>query len=391
METKLIMSKLLSVMLSALLLLTGCGASEAAEASKTSEEPILASEAAKDMGIGISLGNTMEAYVSENCEKITYTWIPTKGNNTPSDYETCWGAPVTTSEMIKGMKDSGFDTLRIPVFWGNMMEDDGKWDINEQYLARVKEIVDMALDNDMYVVVNCHHFDEFIIRRHTDKECEEIFTHIWEQIANYFKDYSYKLIFEGYNEYLGGNRFDENGELKELSKADAYAMTNLLNQTFVDAVRSTGGNNSERILIASGYWTNIDNTTSSEFVMPTDTVTDRLMVSVHYVDNSMYWSNNIGNKAWRDYIDDQCAKLTKAFSEKNIPVFIGETTSNYPASNFASDAGMIESSECLSYLLNKIHDCGFVPVLWDANVFYSKYTCSIPDEDNAKVIENYGK
>lgn len=383
-------TKFLSVLLSAALLFTGCSSS--ASTSSADAEPITAPQAAKSMGVGLNLGNTMESYVSTNCEKITYEWIPTKGNNTPSDYETCWGAPVTTAEMIKGVKDSGFDTLRIPVFWGNMMENDGEWNINEQYLARVKEIVDMALESDLYVVINCHHFDEFIIRRHTNEECEEIFTHIWEQIAEYFKDYPYTLFFEGFNEYLGGNRFDESGELKELSKDDAYAMTNLLNQTFVNAVRDTGGNNAERVLIVSGYWTNIDNTTSDEFIIPTDTISDRLMVSVHYVDNSMYWTNNIGGQEWRDYIDDQCSKLTKAFGEKNIPVFIGETTANYPTSNFASNADMTESSECLEYLLNKIHECGFVPVLWDtAGGFYDRNSYKISDESNAAVIENYGK
>ena len=115
----------------------------------------------------------------------------------------------------------------------------------------------------MYTVIIIHHFDEFVIRRNSTEKFAEIFTRLRTQIAEYFKDYPYTVMFEGYNEYLGGNQFDESGKLIELSEAEGFRMTNTLNQTFVDAVRATGGNNSERVLIVSGYWTNIDNYNSS--------------------------------------------------------------------------------------------------------------------------------
>ena len=224
------------------------------------------------------------------------------------------GADVTTQEIIDGMKAEGFNTVRIPVFWGNMMENDNTYTINKEYLKRVKEIVDYCEKAGVYSVINIHHFDEFIIRRNDLDKCKEIFTHLWTQIAEYFADYPYTLVFEGYNEYLGGNQFDSSGNLKEQSETNAYKMTNTLNQAFVDAVRGTGGYNAQRVLIVSGYWTNIDKTTSSRFQMPEDMVNDRLMVSVHYVDNSMYWSNKIGGEEWLKYIDSQCAELKKGFS-----------------------------------------------------------------------------
>ena len=88
-------------------------------------EPPTAQEVAKNMGIGLNLGNTMEAYDATDCEKITYEWIPKVGSNSPFDYEQRWGALVTVQEIIDGIKADGFDTVRIPVFWGNMiaMED----------------------------------------------------------------------------------------------------------------------------------------------------------------------------------------------------------------------------------------------------------------------------
>ena len=356
-------------------------------------EPVIfptANEVAKDMGLGISLGNTMEAYEATDCEKITFEWIPVVGNNTPKDYEVCWECVETTQEVISGMKAAGFNTVRIPVFWGNMMANDGTWTINADYIARVKEIVDYCQNAGVYTVINIHHFDEFIIRRNDIDECERIFTHLWTQIAEYFKDYGPTLVFEGYNEYLGGNQFNDKGELVEVSKSDGYKMTNTMNQCFVDAVRKTGGNNAERVLIVSGYWTNIDLTTDSKFKMPTDSVADRLMVSVHYVDNNMYWWNKIGGQEWLNYIDDQCGKLKKAFIDKGIPVFMGETTSNYPKNNMDSSVKTKKTStDCLKVVLERLLDEGFVPVLWDTNShFYSRTEYKIVNPDDAALIKD---
>lgn len=381
------MKKIICLCLCAVMTLTaGCGSEKSKDKSKE-EKIITASEAADKMDLGINLGNTMEAYYATDCEKVSYKWMNTVGDNTPKDYETFWGAVETNQEVIDGMKDSGFNTVRIPVFWGNMMENDGSYTINKDYIERVGEIVDYCNKADMYTVINIHHFDEFIIRRNSLEDCEKIFFDLWTQIAEYFKDYPYTVIFEGYNEYLGGNQFDESGNLVELNKADGYKMTNSLNQTFVDAVRATGGKNAERVLIASGYWTNIDLTTADDFVMPKDTVEDRLMVSVHYVDNAMYWTNQIGDDKWLDYIDSQCALLKSAFTDKGIPVFVGETTSIYPQSNFSPSARYTDTSECLEIVLQKLTDNGFIPVLWDVNDnFYSRTEYKIKSEGDQKVI-----
>lgn len=374
--------KILSLTLSAIIVLGCSGCASASAASLTAQD------VASRMGIGLNLGNTMEASNSTNCEKITYEWIPVVGNNTPKNYETYWGAVETTQEVIDGIKAEGFNTVRIPVFWGNMMKNDGTYTIDPAYIGRVKEIVDYCQKDGLYTVVNIHHFDEFIIRRNSVEDCEKIFTRLWTQIAEYFKDYPYTLVFEGYNEYLGGNQFDENGKLVELSKAEGYRLTNALNQAFVDAVRKTGGNNSERVLIVSGYWTNIDNTTAPDFVMPEDTASDRLMVSVHYVDNAMYWSKKIGGQEWLDYTDAQIELLDKAFLSKNIPVFMGETSAGYPDSNFDQNAIHKDTSECLEIVLDKLTDKGIVPVIWDVNdIFYSRTEYRIKSDSDRKVIK----
>ena len=147
---------------------SGCSSSgKAAPGAKEWTEPPTAQQVAEDMRLGLNLGNTMEAYDATDCEKITFEWIPEIGENTPSDYEQYWGAEITTQEIIDGIKNSGFNTVRIPVFWGNMMKNDGNWDIDPDYIARVKEIVDYCQNANLYAVINIHHFDEFIIRRNT--------------------------------------------------------------------------------------------------------------------------------------------------------------------------------------------------------------------------------
>lgn len=371
-----------AILAASMIISAGCSTVKPAD-----EGAMTATQMAQEMGIGLNLGNTMDAYNSGGCETIDYTWIPECGSNTPYDYERQWGAPITTQECIDGVKAAGFDTIRIPVFWGNMMVNDGTYTIHPDYMARVREIVDYAQNAGLYTVINIHHFDEFIIRRNSLEDCEKIFTNLWTQIAEEFIDYPYTLVFEGYNEYLGGSQFDESGKLVDPERVEAYRIANTLNQTFVDAVRATGGNNSERVLIVSGYWTNIDLTTSEEFIVPEDKVSDRLMVSVHYVDNAVYWSNKIGGQDWLDYIDNQCELLKTAFTDKGIPVFLGETTGIYPYSNLADDAIYTDSTECLEIVLNKLNEYGFVPVLWDtSNNFYSRSACVIKDEADRALI-----
>ena len=167
-------------------------------------------------------------------------------------------------------------------------------------------------------------------------------------------------------------------------------MTNALNQTFVDAVRASGGNNSERTLIISGYWTNIDLTTDDQFIIPADTARNKLMVSVHYVDNTMYWNNNIGGQKWIDYIDSQCALLTKAFLRQRI--FLCLLVKPLPFTQMSAwqpilSAGHLQNA--LKQVLDKLFDCGFVPVLWDVtDNFYSRNDCKIKSDTDAEVIKS---
>ncbi|MCD8220347.1 MAG: glycoside hydrolase family 5 protein [Ruminococcus sp.] len=339
-----------------------------------------AEEIAEDMGFVINLGNTMEAYW-EDLNHLT-SGCMTIGDDTAKDYETCWGAVETTQEIIDGMKAAGFRTIRIPVYWGNMMENDGTCQIADAYFDRVEEIIDYCRKDDLYVVINMHHYDALLIQNHEKEEVLEAAKTLWIQIAERFEAYSDYLIFEGYNESLGGSQ-----ESDQLSDAELYDYVNEMNQTFVDAVRSTGGNNANRMLIVSGYWTNIDKTTDARFSMPEDTAEDRLMVSVHYVDNAKCWSNQIGNQTWLDYSREQCELLKAAFTDQGYPVFLGECTSIYESERIAADAIYTTSTECLEQMYQMILSYDFVPVLWDiSNNFYSRDDCVISSESDRTLL-----
>jgi len=340
---------------------------------------------AAEMGIGINLGNTMEAYWEDSSNSTT--GAQTIGSNTPQDYETCWGAIETTQEIIDGMKAAGFQTVRVPVYWGNMMEDDGTYTISEEYFDRVGEIIDYYCADDMYVVINMHHYDEFLITNHDKEEVISAVGTLWTQIAERYADYSDYLIFEGFNENLGSQQ-----ESDSYTDDELYDYVNGMNQTFVDAVRSTGGNNAERLLIVSGYWTNIDKTTDARFQIPEDSVEDRLMVSVHYIDNGYYWSNQIGGSDWLNYSQAQCDLLKQAFTDQGIPVFVGECTSIYDAERFSKDAIYTDSTDCLEQMLQLIDEYGFVPVLWDVcDNFYSRSECKIASDSDAQLIASAGE
>ncbi len=371
-----------------LAMFSACGSEPAADIYSM-RDGLTAKDIVAEMGIGINLGNTFEAYYNDDSNMCGFSQVVGDGDSI--DYETCWGAIETTREMIDGMKESGFKTVRIPVFWGNGMADGSDFKISESVIGRVEQVVKWALEDGLYVVINMHHYDERLIMFLDREEAVAAAGKVWSQVAEHFKDYGDHLIFEGYNEYLGGVKEGTNA-----SDAEKFDYCNEMNQIFVDSVRATGGNNAERILIASGFNTNIDRTTDLRFKMPEDTAENKLMVSVHYIDNNMYWSNQIGSETWHDYAESQCKLLRDRFSLAGIPVFVGETTAGYDG-RMSSDNSYGSSQDCIRELIRMAkEEYGFIPVFWDTHhsdgtAFYDRVNCKITDSENAATVKKYGK
>lgn len=347
---------------------------------------VTALEVTEMMGNGINLGNTMEAYGRSNYGVGAYT----------SKYETAWGQPVTTQAMVDGMKAAGFDTLRVPVAWTNAMHyEDGDYTIDQSYLDRVGEIIDYAINADMFVIVNDHWdggwWGMFGSATEATREMAmEMYIEMWTQIATEYADKSYKLIFESANEELGSrlNDTDVCADSGALSENEWYAMANKINQTFVDTVRSTGGNNADRFLLIAGINTNIANTCDARFQMPTDTVEHKLLVSVHYYDPSNYCIftsvEDWGSKQEIQYMNDTLAMLNQ-FTEQGYGVVIGEWGVLY-------ENNAVKNNRTL-YMENYLANCdyyGYCPVLWDCNNMYNRYSCALVEEyKDFFLIRNY--
>lgn len=378
---------LFSLMLAVLMLIPCVGSAEEAEAvdNGVMREGLTALEATRLMGNGINLGNTLEA-----CDNNV--GIKT---NTPLSYETHWGQPKTTQAMIDGMKAAGFDTIRIPVAWMTNATHlyEGDYTIDADYMDRVEEVVRYARKAGMYVIVN-DHWDGGWYGMFGSESAEtralamEAYKGMWQQIAERFRDYSDYLIFESANEELGG-RFDENSPLycsdsvvTYLNDDERYALTNEINQTFVDVVRATGGNNATRFLLIAGYSTDINQTCDDRFQMPKDTAVSKLMVSVHYYDPWSYCGASSAASATKwgkvsdyEYMDQQLAKMTK-FTEAGYGVVIGEYGA-LPCSDGLKDNTLAYHTAfldaCTKYDLT---NC-----LWDCSGLYKRVSQTFADDD----------
>ena len=377
---------LFSLMLAVLMLIPCVGSAEEAVVDNgVMREGLTALEATRLMGNGINLGNTLEA-----CDNNV--GIKT---NAPLSYETYWGQPKTTQAMIDGMKAAGFDTIRIPVAWMTNATHlyEGDYTIDAGYMDRVEEVVRYARKAGMYVIIN-DHWDGGWYGMFGSESAEtralamEAYKGMWQQIAERFRDYSDYLIFESANEELGG-RFDENSPLycsdsvvTYLTDDERYALTNEINQTFVDVVRATGGNNATRFLLIAGYSTNIDQTCDDRFQMPKDTVDSKLMVSVHYYDPWSYCGASSAASATKwgkvsdyEYLDQQLAKMTK-FTEAGYGVVIGEYGA-LPGSDGLKDNTLAYHTAfldaCTKYNLT---NC-----LWDCSGLYKRVSQTFADDD----------
>lgn len=298
-------------------------------------------EMVAEMGNGWNLGNTMDGHTGF----------------TPS--ETIWQSVETTQALMKAVHDAGFNTVRVPVTWGNMIDDENNFAIDEAWMSRVQDIVDYAVNMNMYVIVNIHHdgAEQTGWLRVGADDIEPVkvkFEAVWKQIAERFKDYDEHVIFESMNEVTG-----DDGDL-----AGDTAVINELNQLFVDTVRSTGSNNALRWLSVPGRYTNIVNTTKAEngFKLPDDSVDHRLFVAVHYYD----WQFGLLETVQTTEFSDNSVKnlipefmlLEKTFTSKGIPVILGE----YGAVNKNNTKERAYHMEVVNRLCQQI---GIVPCYWD--------------------------
>lgn len=339
---------------------------------------------AQDMKIGWNLGNTFDA-------SVEMPWFEGE-----LEYESAWCGIKTTPEMIKAVKDAGFNTIRIPVSWHNHVNYDYQnFIISEEWLNRVKEVVDYAIDLDMYVIINTHHDimpgnmegiqSECFI--YPTEECydtsERYITAIWQQLCETFKDYDEKLIFESMNEprltYTNYEWWlDPNSE----ECKEAVDCINRLNQCFVNVVRDSGGNNVDRYLLIPGYCSSFDGAMNEGFALPEDSSTDKLMVVVHaytpynfalqaQTDSGSKNTFDINNTQDTQEIDYIMNALYEKYIINGIPVIIDE----FGARNKKTDEGTDNVQARINfaaYYVAVARANGISCCWWDNNSFNSE-------------------
>lgn len=264
---------------------------------------------AKNLKLGWNLGNTLEATGSKDLNS-----------------ETSWGQPKATQELFVYLKEAGFTSVRIPVSWGN--HTDADYNIDAEWMARVTEVVDWALDAGLYVIINSHHDKDYYYPTEDNKEnAEKFLTTVWTQIAENFKDYDERLVFEAMNEPRLANTdiewwFQTNDE----RGVAAIKLISEFDQVFVDTIRSCDGYNQTRYLGVCSYCASPDFTMHDAFTIPTDPA-GRLMISIHAYSPYDFAMNQNGYSTWNSTHSGDLNfihKLYTNFVSKGYGVYIGE-------------------------------------------------------------------
>ena len=256
-----------------------------------------------------------------------------------------WGNPVTTKEMIQKLYDLGFRTLRIPISWHRHVSPAPEYTIDEAFLERVKTVVDYGLEIGMYVIINSHHDNDiYMPTPENRKQGVAYLSAIWSQIAETFEYADHHLIFQTMNEpRVVGTAYEWNIDTRNDDCMAAIDVVNDLNQASLDAIRATGGRNSDRFVIISPYAGNHMAVMLDRFHMPEDSVENKLILSIH-----AYTPYNLCLNIRSDEADFGISHLTEIkgfmknvnyrYVQKGIPVIIDEMgiiNKNNPETRYA--------------------------------------------------------
>ena len=306
-----------------------------------------AKEIVKDMGVGWNLGNSLDA-------KMTNLSL----YSSPAEYETGWGNPITTKAMIDKIREAGFKTIRIPITWGQHM--DANNNVTSSWMKRVKEVVNYAIDDGFYVIINVHHDGEWCIpdNAHVNSVTPKLKA-LWKQIAAEFKDYDDHLIFETLNEpRLEGTNVEWTG-----GNSESRNVVNKYNEAALKTIRSTGGNNMSRAVMMPTYAASTYQDAIKDFKVPND---KNVIASIHAY-SPYYFAMDINSnvKTWGSYSDKSSLNseldgYLNAFKAKGVPVVIGE----WGSINKANLSSRVTHAE---YYVKACQERGIPCIWWDNN------------------------
>ena len=295
--------------------------------------------------------------------------------------ETGWGNPATTQAMIKFVKSQGFNAIRIPVRWTEQLSDKTNMVVKDAWLNRVKEIVDWCLAEDMYVIINTHH--EAWLDRNPfygqQKENNRKLAALWKCIATFFRNYDQRLAFAGTNETVA---LVNGQEQWGTPNAEWQAVQNSYNQTFIDAVRATGGKNYYRHLGVQTYACN-GSSGLKGFTIPKDVVEGRLSVEFHDYDpydyagsgTYYYWGKKYKNMGKKTPYDDETTmknyfdQIVNSWWKKGLGVVLGEYGATCHYTTDDKDTQMENLQYYYNCMVSAARQRGFAAFAWDNNAF----------------------
>jgi len=197
------------------------------------------------MKVGWNLGNTFDSHIGRSPAGYAL-------ESPLSMLETLWlggESFLTTQTLIRKVKAQGFNTIRIPVTWYKAVDPNKNYTIRADYMARVKQVVDWAIAENMFVILNMHHDNVMYQLNEGDASLSthsgnRYVTVVWKQIAETFRNYNERLVFAVLNEPR------TNGTGFEWVGGTPLERTNLnhINQALLNTIRATGGNNVNRII-----------------------------------------------------------------------------------------------------------------------------------------------
>ncbi len=327
-----------------------------------------ASAALRNMGLGTNFGNSMDAINAQY----------NMDTNSVTDFETAWGQEPTTKPMVDFLKKEGFNSVRVPVTWWQHMKSDGT--VDEAWMNRVQEIVDYIINNGMYCILNVHHDTgadpDDNSYKHWIKADEENyqsnkakFESLWTQIANRFKSYNQRLVFEGYNEML-----DADNTWNAPKNSSSYKGLNGYAQSFVNAVRATGGNNETRNLIINTYAAANGEEVLNNLTIPTDKADGHLAVEVHtYAPWDWFADKGKWDTSCSNEIKDMLSRLNSKFISKGIPCVIGEygTNGSKSVSKTSSASEIQAAADQAADIVKQAKAYGVATFYW-MNIFEGK-------------------
>jgi aryl-phospho-beta-D-glucosidase BglC (GH1 family) len=330
--------------------------------------------------MGINIGNTMES--------------PIEGE---------WVNSIITEDYIKFLKVQGFTAIRLPTGWvWSHLSDESKMKIDPAWLTRVKEVVKLCVDNGMYVMLNAHG-DAGWLDDNINKAKEEVINAklkaIWEQIATEMRDFDEHLLFAGTNE-------------PKAHDAQEMAILNGYHETFINAVRSTGGKNSYRVLVVQGPYTDPHRTADLMTTFPADNIPNKLILEVHDYTPATFTLLTEGDVSWgtmvyywgtgnhstiepernatgeeETLIDTEFQKMKEKFVDKGIPVILGEyaawrrnaiNNANYLPMDLDKHNQSVEY--WTKYVTKQAKANGIIPYYWEIGFMLDRANNEVKDQ-----------